>query len=237
MSQDKVPEKLRMVANDFDTEHDFTREQLPWYANGSLDELARHRVAEHLAACASCRAEAESELDVIAALGEGSAVDFAPQAGLNDVMRRIERRERRRERFTWLRDLLGGERGQRPLVLAVGIQALVIVMLTGALTLALRRPAAPVYRALTTAGSQQGVPVGAGTALRVVFVDELTLGELQELLRPLRLSIVGGPADRGIYTLVQDGMADGAAGGDAAAALTALRGSPRVRLAEIVTAP
>jgi anti-sigma factor RsiW len=233
MTQEKLPEKLRMVANDFDTEHGFTREHLPWYANGSLDELARHRVAEHLPHCARCRAEAESELDVIAALGEDGTVDFAPQAGLNDVMQRIERRERRHERFAWLRDLFSGERGQRPLVLAVGIQALVIVMLTGALTLVLRRPAAPVYRTLTSASSQLGVPVGAGAALRVVFVDELTLGDLQALLAPLRLRIVGGPAERGIYTLATDGTVDGGAD----AALAALRGDSRVRLAEIVTVP
>ena len=41
--------------------HQMTQELLPWYANGTLDLGEQRLVEDHLANCAECRAELESE--------------------------------------------------------------------------------------------------------------------------------------------------------------------------------
>jgi hypothetical protein len=97
-------------------------------------------------------------------------------------------------------------------------------MLATALVMALRQPPAD-FRALTTFQS----PAGAGSQLRVVLADDMTLGELRALLAERGMELVGGPGERGVYTL--------AVRSDAAAALAALRAHPQVRFAEPVAEP
>lgn len=196
--------------------HEFVREVLPWRVNDTLEPAVRARVDAHVAACAECRAELAREQRFVEVVEAAPVVELAPQAGLGEVLARIDRRERRRR---WWLPLT---RFAHPLPVAVALQAGVILALASFLIFAPGRDIAPSYRALTDA------PAGAasGPTLRVVFADDLSLGELRSILGPLEASIVDGPRGPGIYTLrLADGASDDVA-------LAALRTDARVRFAE-----
>jgi hypothetical protein len=172
------------------------------------------------------------ERELARLMRESPTVELAPQAGLADVMRRIERREARRRFLAWPWRAGLGPAAVRPLALAVGIQAVVIVMLTGVLWVGLRaRPA--TYRTLSSPATFTVAPsVTAGPAsslVRLVLADDMTLGELRTALMPWPSRIVDGPTARGIYTIAIDG--------NVGAALAALRSTPGVLLAEEVSLP
>jgi hypothetical protein len=156
---------------------------------------------------------------------ETGSVELAPQAGLAAVLGRIERRDGWRRWILRPVAALFGDRGQRPLALAVAIQALVIVMLTGVLGIALRAPPEADYRTLSTTP----VAPADGTRLRVVLAESLTLGEVRELLEPWGGRIVAGPEGRGIYTVSITAPAD--------EALRGLRAHGGVLLAERIAGP
>jgi anti-sigma factor RsiW len=213
---------LNAAAVDSADEHAFCSELLPWYAGGSLDATRARRVEAHLQTCERCRAEAAHDEAVVEAMSELRGVELAPQAGLARVMERIEARESRRRRWSWPLRVAFGPGVQRPLVIAIAIQALVIVMMTGVLTIALRSAPGSEFRTLSaTAIEQVGAP-----RVRVVFSDELTMGDLRARLEALDATLVAGPEGPGIYTLEVRGSVDDA--------VTALRGQPGVRFVEPV---
>jgi anti-sigma factor RsiW len=206
-------------------DHEWSSEALPWYVNASLDERATLRMEQHLAACAACRAELARNRLLFSPLRDAGSVDLAPQSALAAVMERIERRETWRRRFARPFAALLGERGQRPLALALAVQALVIVMLTAVLGVVLHDAPEAAYRTLSSS-----IPDAAGgTQLRVVLDDGLTLGELQELLQPWGGRVIAGPEGRGIYTVVIQARAE--------LALPRLRAHRGVLLAEPVSGP
>jgi len=163
---------------------------------------------------------------------ESATVELAPQSGLADVMQRIERRETRRRFWTWPWRAGLGPAALRPLALAVGVQAIVIVMLTGVLWVGVGARPVASYRTL---GSAATLPLadtaGASALVRLVLADGMTLGELRNALAPWGSRIVDGPTAAGIYTIAVG------SGGDTDAMLTALRMIPGVLLAEEVTPP
>ena len=203
-------------------EHAFTRENLPWQVNDSLDPLSARRVHEHLQVCDQCRDDLERERRIARAMAAAPAVDIAPQASLGKLMVRIESRETRRARFARLLRPLAGERAQRPLVFTVAIQAAVIVMLAGVVvSLSTRREVPGAYRTLSNPTAQ----ASAGTTLRVVFDRQLTLAEIHSVLATIDAQIVAGPAANGLLTLQVRGGAQ--------EAVLVLRTAPGVRFAEI----
>jgi anti-sigma factor RsiW len=213
------------VATDVVDEHRFCSEHLPWFVTGSLDPLRARRVEVHLASCQRCHDEHAREQALCALVNLPQGVELAPQAGLAAVMERIARREAWRQRLAGPLRMLFGERAQRPLVLAVAIQALVIVMLTTVLGVALRSPTAAQYRTLST--PQTAVPdAAAGQLVRLVLADDLSLRDLQGLLTEVQGRIVAGPEGAGIYTIEVGTTVD--------AAVALLRGRRGVRMAEPV---
>lgn len=218
---------MKMVPGmgDHDREHVFVQEHLPWQAAGTLDPVLERRMQTHLDDCPECRQALDRESVIAEAIRTTPMVDVAPQAGLAKVMTRIEQRNARRAWLArWLQPLTGaGE--HRPLALAVAAQALVIVVLAGALLVSLgeRRPAA-AYRTLSNPAPVPAVP---GATLRVVLDEQLTVAQVHAMLVPLNGRIVSGPGPNGLFTLQVPG--------DARAAVDVLRAQPGVRLAEIVS--
>jgi hypothetical protein len=173
------------------------------------------------------------ERELVRLMRESPVVELAPQAGLAAVMARIERRETRRRLWAWPWRHAAGPTALRPLALAIGVQAIVIVMLTGVLWVKLGPSATPqTYRTLSTPAARPDTGVGATalrTRVRVVLADDMTLGALRTVLSPWSARIVDGPSARGIYTVEVEG--------EAASILSALRSTPGVLLAEPVSLP
>ena len=222
--------ELTTVKSDAAGDHDAVASMLTWYVNGTLGALEARRVEAHLPVCTLCREDERGQRSLARFMRESPSVELAPQAGLATVLQRIERREARRRLWSWpLRVLRGGN--LRPLAFAVGIQAIVIVMLTGVLWVKLGpatglATAAPEYRTLSSPAAV--LPAGQ-TLLRLVLADEMSLGELRQALAPWHSRIVSGPEGRGIYTVAIEG--------DASVALASLRATHGVRLVEPVNGP
>lgn len=220
--------ELTAVQGDPAPDHAALDELLTWYVNGTLDAAGVRRIERHLEVCEGCRERERAERAFARLMRAAPAVQIAPQAGLASVLERIDRREARRRLWLAPWRALTGAGMQAPLALTVGIQAIVIVMLTAVLWIKLAaRPAE--YRALSSPSSA-AILVRPGTSLvRVVLDDRMTLAELRAALAPWHSRIVAGPEGHGIYTIAIEG--------EAGAVVGALRATHGVQFAEVVTDP
>jgi anti-sigma factor RsiW len=220
---------LSAVNGDPAQDHAAVDELLTWYVNGTLEAAGIRRVESHLQACDACRERERAERGIAMLMQDAPVIEIAPQAGLASVLQRIERRVARRRRWLAPWRALTGDGTQRPLVLAVGIQAVVIVMLAAGVLWMKLAPAPGVYRTLSSPAVGAGAAHPGAALVRVVLDDSMTLGELRRALSPWHSRIVAGPEARGIYTVSIEG--------ETAAVLGALRATRGVRLAEVVADP
>jgi hypothetical protein len=219
---------------------------LPWHVTGRLAAGDAARVTQHLAQCATCRADFESQRVLRERLRDDGPLEYAPQAGLAATLARID--EMGRELAVPVDAVTspaaastgatGGDaraaavrgpvrwRAPQWLAAAVVVQAIGLGVL-GALLFARDGARSPVQPTQFETLSTQS-PEAPGGQLRAVFAADMTLGQLEQLLGARGLQVVSGPTEAGVYTLGL-GQASPAAIGTA---LRALRADPRVRFAE-----
>ncbi len=194
--------------------HDQARELLPWFANGTLDEDERKRVADHLRTCGGCRSEVESLDRVRRVVREQPADDGSEVGNLDEILARIDHDTGVRHRTTpvacWLM-----------IAQAAAIVILAILLLV---------PDSPRVEGdpqpfRTLSAEPETVPSGA-QHLRVVFADTTTERQLREILQSVEARIVDGPSPVGAYMLrITDTQ-------DLVSVVERLRAKPSVRLAE-----
>ncbi len=207
---------------------------LPWFVTGRLTAGDHERVARHLEHCALCRADLEHEQSLRTRLRSEGAIEYAPQAGLNKVLARIN--ELAREAPTGPVPASAGRTARRFgtarwLTAAVVVQAIGLGVLGSVLFDRTRaEQALPRYETLSMPPAQ-----AHGARLRAVFDPAMPLGELETLLAAHRLLIVDGPTDAGALTLaVADALPDA---GALRSLLAALRADRRVLFAEPALEP
>jgi anti-sigma factor RsiW len=193
-------------------------EAMPWVLQHSASPEQASWLQQHLAQCASCRAEFAQQTRLQRAMSLPSDIQVDEEAGLQRLLGRLDAPAAQEEplrarRGNWL---------TRALVAAVLLQALGIGAL-GVKLLSTGEHAS--YRTL----SQESMPTAPG-AIRVVPDASMTLADWNALLHSLQLQVVGGPNDVGAYTVAPP------AGSALAArnALQQLRAARGVRLAEPV---
>lgn len=196
------------------------RELLPFFINGTLSELENARVMRHLASCASCHddlGEQHRLQDLMRAAPEPPSDASLAWARLERTLDEESRHrvQSRRVQSRWMRPAWMSGFG-------LAAAAALVLLLTPAV---LNDPdsGAADYRTLTSAAPD---PAADSGAIRVVFVLQATVGDIEELLDRTGLQIASGPTPRGVYTLAPD--ASGSARHDA---LATLRASPLVALA------
>lgn len=176
--------KARILPLDSD-EHRRAQELLPWWVNGTLDDLETAQMKEHLARCTVCQegAAALEELrDIPLVPSPREHVDRAWAA----LRRRLDApKNPGRGASAW-------HRWGNGLRAAVAIQAAVIVGL--ALALWWRQPPAEPYRALGA------VPASEANAI-AVFRADATQAQMSAALRVAQARIVGGPTASDAYLL------------------------------------
>ena len=185
--------------------HRHTQESIPWLVNGRIDDSQCRALEAHIGQCDECREELQLQQRIHAAMThEPSRVDYAPGGSLQKLWSRIGNgeegiatrppktiettspaRQVSRLRFThWL-------------MAAVVVEAIGITFLaTRSVDRSTANVASPAYRTVTTT---EIVPQNA--VLRVVFAADLTLNNMNALLRTQQLTIVAGPTSGGVYTL------------------------------------
>ena len=194
--------------------HDQARELLPWFANGTLGEVERQGVADHLRACSACRSEVESLERVQRVVREEPTDDGSDLGNLDEILARIDHDA-------------GASHPRTPVVRWLLIaQAAAIVILA----ILLFVPNSPRVEGdpqpfRTLSAQPETAPSGA-EHLRIVFADTTTEQQLREILQSVEARIVDGPSHIGAYTLrIADTQ-------DLVSVVERLRAEPSVRLAE-----
>jgi hypothetical protein len=205
-------------------------ELLPWLANERLATKDVRRIESHLRECEQCQAELAQQRQLRDAMRADEAVVLAPQASFQKLMQRIDAEDeapRVDEKEAHVLPQLKREtRFPRWLPIAAAVQAFAIAALLGTVWWQSEQMmTAPRFSTLTTPSSAPEGPV-----IRIVFGEQITVGEINDLLRSLQAHIVAGPNSAGVYTVQLAGAQRNAS--DVEAIATQLRTDPRVIFSE-----
>jgi hypothetical protein len=190
-------------------------ELLPWLINGTLAGAERDSVEQHLRGCIVCRREVKEQQRLHTAVRARRTVDVSAEAGFDRLDRELDAaadaaRPRWRARY--------GTAAPFAMAAAAGVAMLAVLLWFTPLPELGRAD----YETLAT------TPADAAL-LDVVFADETTAAEMQDLLDEIGGEIIAGPSQLGRYSVR-------VAGGDATSErldelLGALAADSRVRFA------
>jgi anti-sigma factor RsiW len=181
--------------------HEVISTLMPWYVNGTIDELDRQRVDSHLRTCAACREELLQERCVYERVGTEAGVGYIPRPSLKRLnvaldgidagahqLREPPPAERRSSRSVPWRGLMAA---------SVAVLGLAVGLLTADRWTQLRaqQPQSDYYT-VTTAMARPPDEV-----IRAVFAPKMTLVELKAVLDEAQLRIISGPSEAGVYSL------------------------------------
>ena len=177
-------------------EHEEVFALFPWYLNGTLAEIDRHKVDEHVAVCAACRDQLAREREIYRAMSAESSLEFIP-ASFSRLQARLDALSPekaappepslppRRHGMLTRRSLMPW-----PRLAAASIAVLALASLSQIRTLPSE------YHTVTTPA-----PRAPDEVIRAVFSPATTLVELQAILDEAQLRIVSGPTEAGVYSL------------------------------------
>ena len=159
-------------------------ELLPWLVNGTLSGDEREAVEAHARTCIACRRELKEQQRLHAAVKGRRTADVSAEAGFEALSGRLDTAASRwRIRYATAAPFA--------IATAAGIAVLaVLVWFTP-----LPNIDTKVYSTLATTSASDGV------LLDVVFAENATSAEMQELLDSIGGEIVAGPSNLGRYTV------------------------------------
>ena len=176
--------------------HEHAMEMLPWLINDSLLGDERAAVLDHAQSCVMCRREMKSLQDLRDSVNRLSSPVPIPGPDMRNINARIDKLINRqnwaRRSISWI-----GEFFASPWRAAYVAQSVLLAVLAAALLWPATRDTE--YTMLTQASD-----LADGYYVRVVFSPDVTHSDLKELLDGLKLRIVAGPSDRGVYTLATE---------------------------------
>ncbi|MBB4132661.1 MULTISPECIES: zf-HC2 domain-containing protein [unclassified Xanthomonas] len=202
-------------------------ELMPAVLLDSASEEESAWLIAHVAKCASCSAEFAQQNRLRQALALPSAVKLDANAGLLRLLGRLDTPEQQ----TAPAPVPAAPRSGSWTVRALAAAALVQAIGLGVMGVKLASPApSHDYHTLSSATAWP-VPNGA---IRVVPDAKMTVADWDSLLHVQQLQVVGGPNEMGAYTVVPVAPQPPA---QPQQTVQQLRANPRIRLAEIVSAP
>lgn len=215
---------MATIVNLFRDSHRNTQELLPWYSTDRLDPDERAAVEAHLADCASCRRELQSERELAAAVARLPLAADVSWTGLRQRLADTEAAPRQSgpvgspvcKLFAW-----PGSFGW----LLAGQAAIAMLVVVALLPHGDPSPdrSAP-YRTLGSA------PVQPDGNVIVIFRPDTSEAELRQTLVSAHARLVDGPTESGAYVLW-------IAPADRAASVAALRRQSGVVLAQPLDPP
>ena len=188
-------------------------ELLPWLVNGTLDGAEREPVDQHVRACIVCRRELKEQQRLHGAVRARRTVDVSAEAGFDRLDRELDadtgaaRRPWRIRYATAAPFAVAAAAGIAVLAVLLWVTPLPEVGRTG-------------YQTLATSSADAAL-------VDIVFADETTAAQMQELLDEIDGEIVAGPSRLGRYSV----RVDQAAGTELDEILGTLAADPRVRFA------
>lgn len=186
-------------------------ELLPWFVNGTLSGTEREAVDAHVRACIACRREVKEQQRLYGAVRARRTADVSAEAGFDRLDRAID--DATHGRGSWTKRYTAA--APFAIAAAAGIAVLAILLWFTPLP----EPSDGQYSTLAAS------PGNTGMLLDIVFAEDTTAAEMQQLLDDIGGEIVAGPSNLGRYSVR---VADGPRSTDVLAALTA---DSRVRFA------
>jgi hypothetical protein len=201
---------------------------IPWVVNGTASTAEQHLVAAHVQECADCRVELARQRRMQAGVAQETPPLTDVDAGLKRLFKRIDEATDHR---------LAAVPGSvtRPRRLGIGaishwLVAAVIVEAVGLSALGvafmLRGVSEHEYQTLSDAA-----PTAARATIVIVPAPTMRLGELQQHLHALKLTVVSGPNAAGAYALAPQGEPP-----NPEAQIASLRALPGMQLVEPIAA-
>jgi hypothetical protein len=233
--------------------HERAVQWIPWLVNGTLPSDQAAALRAHLASCARCRSDYDSEKRLYEAIRTDSPLAVVSESSFAKLMARIEapddaHPDRDRDAteppatspapiaMVTREPALAAKRRRprRPWYASTTVRwvAAAVVIETLALGLAVwmwhapQRAEGAAYQTLTASAPRYG----SGPRVRIVFKSTLTLEALQKLLRSVEAHIVDGPTDAQVYTL---GFAQPITSAELDARIATLRANAQVLFAEL----
>lgn len=167
--------------------HDRAFELLPWLINGTLAGAERDAVEQHVRACIACRRELKEQQRLHVSVRARRTADVSAEAGfdrLNGELDRDADAVRPRRRVPYAAAASFG------VAAAAGVAVLAILLWLTPLPELNRND----YRTLAT-------PPADAALVDIVFADETTAAEMQDLLDGIDGEIVAGPSRLGRYSV------------------------------------
>ena len=214
---------------------------LPWLANGRLVHAERERAQEHVRECSQCAAELSVQQRLCDALSAPERVTYAPGPSFRKLLERIDgpgaqapRAEAGSSRAETPRVESFGPRRRksasaalwRPPGLAWAASFIVMVAVTG-LVATTYRWSEPLYHPRLDPPAAPRSDV-----LHIALDRELTIGEVEELLRADGARVVEGPGTTGIFGVAPVTRSRTGTGHQLLDLAARLRADPRVRWVE-----
>ncbi len=216
---------------------------LPWLANDRLSGAERERAEEHVRICNACAQELAVQRRMCDALSAPERVTYAPGPSFRKLLERIDGPDAQsprgaesaspppRPEGVVARDRGRGRTGNaalwRPPGFAWAASFLVMVGITAMVATAYRW-SEPLY----VTKSDTPVETHGQGVLHIAFDRELTIGEVEELLRADGARVVSGPDATGIFGIAPVARAGGSAKQPLRRLSDRLRADPRVRWVE-----
>lgn len=208
--------------------HDEVFKLLPWYHNGTLEDVEAARVNAHLSECPLCRDELAHCAEISETVTDEREAAWQPgEQNLNRILDRIASEQgqaRPAEAVGWserFASWIDWTFVPKPARWALVAQSLAIVALLAFFSLP-RTPESPRFETLTAQASE-GLD---RPDVQIVFREDTLESDLRNLLQSVDAEIVSGPSKRGVYKLAL------ASSASLATALQVLRADPHVRFAD-----
>lgn len=189
-------------------DHDGASLLLPWLGTDRLEQRELERLLDHLKRCDVCRRELRDLADLgrFAELSERQEAPDGPaiEQRLEGVLQRLDVAPEAPRPFSQPFSRGARRLSQAPLGRRLGLPlaALLVLALGFAYVFVPASPPAALYQTLSSPEATPAeLALAEAAALRVVFADSCTQGELRGLLQRAAAEIRTGPSSHGVYTL------------------------------------
>ncbi len=173
------------------SDHQWIRQHLAWYVNGTLVGEEYAKVHQHLSECVICQQEHVQLQRLSQSVGEEAALLPNSASALADLQPQLAVSSKARVLFDFMGLLSRSPAGIRYLV---AVQAAALAIMAGFLLLAgSTGDVVPGYTTLSSDNKNDG-------DVRLVFSHMLSEQERNSILHSHGLELVGRPTDRGIAT-------------------------------------
>ena len=163
-------------------------ELLPWFINGTLAGAEREAVEQHVRACIVCRRELKEQQRLHASVRARRTADVSAEAGFDRLDRELDAAADAARRPRWRFTYATATKFTAAAAAGVGVLAILLWFTP------LPNLDRDGYETLATP------PVDAAL-VDIVFADETTAAQMQDLLADIDGEIVAGPSRLGRYSV------------------------------------